>query len=126
MHRRTWLRLLAACGALAIASCVSPTLPLPPPEEPDVIHASTTITGTWEVSGTCLAGGLVTVFNERTGRGVVIEDRANTGRYRVDLKADPCDLGWVAQELGQDTSARTTFVIQERTSAGPVDLSACH
>jgi hypothetical protein len=125
MHRRTLLRLVAVLGVVATASCLSPTLPLPPPDQPDVIEQSATIPGNWEISGTCLVGGLITVFNERTGHGVVVEDRNNTGRYRVELQADLCDLAWVSQELNQEISARTTFVIQERTTAGLADAGDC-
>jgi hypothetical protein len=125
MHRRTLLRLVLAFAAVATASCLSPTLPLPPPEQPDVIRPSAMIAGSWEVSGTCLVGAIVTVFNEQTGRGVVIEDRNNSGRYRVDIAADLCDLAWVSQELNQETSARTTFVMQERTAAGLADAGDC-
>jgi hypothetical protein len=125
MHRRTLLRLVVAFGIMTTASCLSPTLPLPPPEQPEVIRPSVTTTGSWEISGTCLAGAIVTVFNEETGRGVVIEDRNNTGRYRVELAADFCDFAWVSQELNQEDSARTTFVIQERTAAGLADAGDC-
>ena len=122
MHRRALLWFVAF-GALATASCLSPTLPLPPPEPPELVHLKAD--GGWDISGTCLAGSLVTIFNEQTGKGVVVEDRDNNGNYRIDIDGTACDLLWIAQDLGSESSARTSFVLQERTSAGIVDPSEC-
>lgn len=124
--RRAWVRLalIGALGVLSGSACLSPTLPLPPPEKPDVIENDAS-TGFWTISGDCNAGAIVMVFNENTGEGAVIEDRDGNGRYKVTIKGDLCDMGWVKQESGLDTSSRTTFTIEERTSAGPVDPAAC-
>ncbi len=124
MGRRSLLRFLAAAVLVALPGCLSPTLPLPPPEPPDTISPEAA-PGTWTLSGPCLAGALVIVFNERTGEGVVVEDRDRDGRYEIQLEADLCDLAWVAQALGEDESARTTFVVQDRTPSGLIDPSAC-
>lgn len=124
MGRRSLLRIFAAV-LVALPGCLSPTLPLPPPEVPDSIGPQATNPRMWTVSGPCLEGALVVVFNERTGEGAVVEDRDRDGRYEAEIEADPCDLAWVSQALGEDESARTTFVVQERTPSGPVDPLAC-
>lgn len=123
MQRRslTWF---AAVSFLVLAGCVSPTLPLPPPDAPSGLAVETAL-GEWTVTGTCLHGALVTVFNEETGEGSVVEDRDQDGRYQVRIKAQRCDVGWVQQTLGQDASAPTTFVIMETVDGLPVDPQAC-
>jgi hypothetical protein len=125
MVRPARVRIFAAALALALAGCLSPTLPLPPPEPPDMITPDATGSGEWTISGPCLAGALVTVFNENSGVGAVVEDRDRDGRYEVRLEATACDLAWVEQVIGEDETARTTFVVQERTPSGPLDPSAC-
>ncbi len=124
MQRRSFSRWFAAVSFLVLAGCVSPTLPLPPPGAPDGLSVETA-TGEWTVTGTCLQGALVTVFNEETGEGSVIEDRDLDGRYAVRIKAQRCDTGWVQQAIGQDVSAPTPFVIVERVNGLPVDPQAC-
>lgn len=125
MAYRLFVRRFAAVSlSLLFAGCLSPTLPLPPPEPPDTITPSA-LPGRFIVAGSCLRGAMVVVFDEVNGAGAVIEDRDADGRYEVELEADPCDLGWVEQRVGDDPAARTTFVIQERTLSGPKDPSAC-
>jgi hypothetical protein len=124
MQRRSFSRWFAAVSFLVLAGCVSPTLPLPPPGAPDGLSVETA-TGEWKVAGTCVPGALVTVFNEVTGEGSVIEDRDADGRYEVLVKAQRCDTAWVLQSLGQDVSAPTTFVIVERVNGLAVDPTAC-
>lgn len=120
MRRRAALRLLAlGLSGLVAASCLAPTLPLPPPEAPDLVAQAKEDPAIWVVAGTCTPGATVTVFNERSGVGVVTEDRAGTGRYRVRLEAERCDPAWVMQEVGGETSGRTLFVIQERAAGDP-------
>ena len=113
---------LAACGMVA---CLSPTLPLPPPEEPDSMQPSADDPEVWIVSGSCQPGALVTVFNEDTGKGAVAEDTDRTGRYAVELRATRCDLAWVSQVLGEDASGRTSFVVQEASGSVAEDSDAC-
>lgn len=117
--------LLAALAALVGSACLSPTLPLPPPDAPKSIHPSAAGEDMWAVTGDCDQGAIVTVFNEVTGEGAVVEDRDMTGTYTVLIKASLCDLAWVKQEVGLDSSSRTTFVIEDVTAALPTDPSAC-
>ena len=67
----------------------------------------------------------VTVFNERTGEGAVVEDRENTGLFSVVIEAEPCDFAWAKQEDGQDTSGRTNFTVQEKSQDLLDDPNAC-
>lgn len=122
------LVLLLVCflfSALCFAACLSPTLPLPPPEVPDTISAPSGASTEWTMSGTCTRGAIVTVFNEQTGQGVVLEDRDQLGRYTVTLKASQCDLAWVKQDVGNETSIRETFVIEPRTPSSPSGPILC-
>ncbi len=124
---RAALLALAALGAMAVttASCLSPTLPLPPPSAPEAIQPSEDGTE-WTVSGYCTVGATVTVLNEKTGRGVVVEDLDRTGHYVVVLAGTKCDLASVTEEVGDEESSDTTFVLAPRTSSDPVDSQDCH
>src|SRR5688572_7660922 len=99
------IRLLAGLGALGIAACLSPTLPLPPPEEPSSMLPGAD--GTWTVAGTCLSGAEVVVVNEATGRGEVYVDRERVGHYTVTLEAEACDVVVISQAVGDEGSGET-------------------
>jgi hypothetical protein len=123
-----WRNLLsarsAACALVGLVSlvgtsCLSPTLPLPPPEQPDTIHAQST--STWLVSGSCQPGAIVSVFDETSGVGVIVEDRARTGHYVVSLQAARCDVAWITEEIDNQTSTETVFVVQERKAGDTTD-----
>jgi len=117
--------LIALIAALLGSGCLSPTLPLPPPDVTSM-HLSAEGEGVWAISGECIAGALVTVFNETTGEGAVIEDRAMTGKFTVFIKASACDLAWAKQDQGSETSTHSTsFVVQDVTGSAPTDPSAC-
>lgn len=125
MVRRTLLRVLTLVGAAALlgGGCLSPTLPIPPPDPPDSMHA--TAAGLWQIAGDCSPGALVTVLNERTGRGAVVEDKAQTGRYVLEIAAEMCDPAWVMQEVDQERSGQTGFVIGPRDRTGAGDGGVC-
>ncbi len=125
MVRRALLRALSAVGVSALvgAGCLSPTLPIPPPDPPDSMHA--TAAGHWQVAGDCTPGARVTVLDARTGRGAVVEDLTRAGRYVVDLEAEACDPAWVMQEVDEERSGQTGFVIGARSRNAPVDAGAC-
>jgi hypothetical protein len=117
------LGFVAVLSALGAASCLSPTLPLPPP---DIEAVSQALDGKhWTVSGDCTPGAVVTVFNEETGRGVVVEDRNETGHWTVSLEATKCDLAWAEQEHGTDHSQRNTFVVDVVTPDQPSGSGTC-
>lgn len=119
--RRPLLHLaLAAALALLSASCLSPTLPLPPPEPDSIQHVRTDV---WIVSGSCLKGARVTVFNETKGQGVVVEDVAGVGSFSVEIEADLCDQGQVSQTFGGEVSDGTPFIFDKPTATSS---SSCH
>lgn len=119
-----WLRYGTGVAAIGFAaSCLSPTLPLPPPEEPSSISSSTD--GTWEVRGTCLEGAQVVVLNEATGRGAVYLDREMVGRWSVTIEGSACDVVTASQSLGDDESGSVRFVLRETADGLPVDPTAC-
>lgn len=119
MRRRFLLRIgfVAVATALAATSCLSPTLPLPPP---DVDSSTEAADGQhWILSGTCTPGALVTVLNEETGLGSVYEDRGENGQWTIELLAQKCDRAWVAQQYGNDDSGRNEIVIETITGGDP-------
>jgi hypothetical protein len=125
MRGRSWFLCLALPVAIALlgSSCLSPTLPLPPPEEPDSIQPSTN--GTWIISGTCPPGAIVSVFDEKTGLGGIYEDLNQTGRYAVTLAASNCDNAWVGEQIEGVDSPETPFVIQVSSPSNPADGTIC-
>ena len=125
MSRRSTVRLLCLIGVVSIVGggCLSPTLPIPPPDPPDSMHPTTT--GHWQIAGDCAPGARITVLDERTGRGAVVEDLTRTGRYVVDIEAEACDPAWVMQEVAEERSGQTGFVIGTRARDGSADAGAC-
>jgi hypothetical protein len=123
---RRLLIALAMLAALATTapSCLSPTLPLPPPDLPD--GALLDSTGLWQISGHCTPGALVSVFNTRTGRGVQVEDLADLGIYHVALAGRACDqIRMEEQETDGDVTQPNFFLLQAYINGAPVDPNAC-
>ncbi|WP_438021280.1 hypothetical protein WMF18_20370 [Sorangium sp. So ce315] len=124
--RRAALRFAFALATtlLAGAACLSPTLPLPPPEPADTMRPSDA-EGKWLISGNCTPGARVSVFNERTQRGVIEDDVDGNGRYHVEIEAELCDTLLVWQELQEGSSVQDSeaqrFVVEERTPLGVVN-----
>jgi hypothetical protein len=125
MRRRALLAVAAlAAFATMVASCLSPTLPLPPPDQPESISLATN--GFWQVSGNCVAGSIVTVFNTKTGILAGVEDLGQTGTYHITIPGTECDLAWVEQETVEGVaSAPTEFVLEAFANGQPVDPTAC-
>jgi hypothetical protein len=114
MRRRALLNVaLAGLVAMATSSCLSPTLPLPPPAPaaPDLIQAGT-MPGTWLVIGRVPGDAVATVFNQTAGRGEVVRVGAN-GQYTVTLVGQQCDLVNVFYVPDQDfeESEHTQFTL---------------
>ena len=105
--------------ATAVSGCLAPTLPLPPPESPDLVAEAAQGQGYWDVGGFCVPGATVTIVNDRTGRGAVVEDRAGSGRYRATIEADECDLALVQQEVDGELSGETSFTVTETENGSP-------
>ena len=113
----------AAASALLGASCLSPTLPLPPPDVESVQAADR---GRWTVSGSCIPGAVVSVFNDKQSQGVLVEDSARTGRFVVTLSGDLCDSAWVSQVNGAQASTELPFVLEPMSPNDTGASSACH
>lgn len=115
---------VAALLALGVAGgCLSPTLPLPPPESPDTISLSPE--GLWEVSGSCIEGAEVVVLNEETGQGAVFVDRDRRGRYAVSIEGEPCDVLLVSQSLGSEESGEARALLEPVEGGVEVDEATC-
>ena len=124
MRRRNLLTFaFAAAFALLGASCLSPTLPLPPPDVESVQAAGP---GQWTVSGSCIRGAVVSVFNDKQGQGVLVEDSDLSGRFIVTLTADLCDSAWVSQVSGTQASTEVPFVIEATSPNDASASSGCH
>ncbi|WP_437594548.1 hypothetical protein [Sorangium sp. So ce1000] len=129
MFRRAALHLAVALAIslLSGAACLSPTLPLPPPEPADTIRPSADREGVWQISGNCSPGARVSLFNERTQRGVIEDDTDGNGRYHIEIEAQLCDTLLVWQKLegtGGEESEAQSFLVEERTPLGVVN-DAC-
>lgn len=109
---------------LVLAGCLSPTLPLPPPEEPGTITENAD--GTWQVAGSCIEGAQVVLLNEARGRGVVLVDQDATGHYSIAVAGDACDVIVLTQSLGDEASGETRFALRAVASGVAVDPAACH
>lgn len=126
LTRQLAFRVVRAVTLLSagVISCLSPTLPLPPPEAPDRISPATEA-GQWIVGGASIAGAEVIVVNDVTGEGAVFVDRDRKGRYSVEISGELCDLVTVRQALGSESSAETRFVLEETVDGAPVDPAGC-
>ncbi|MEZ4440893.1 MAG: hypothetical protein R3B72_17480 [Polyangiaceae bacterium] len=108
LQRRLWLKLAAL--SLGLTACLSPTLPLPPPDEPSSIGLGED--GLWAVRGECTPGAVVLVKNLETGVIAGTEDDDLDGRYVVRIEGQACDTAEVSQLIDRDSSDATFFVLQ--------------
>jgi Bacterial Ig domain len=109
--RRLPLAFVALAMVASTASCLSPTLPLPPPDQPDAILQDST--GLWQISGTCIAGATVAVFDTVTHKGVLAQDFDNTGTYHVALVGQACDVVEITQTLADGEESPPTEIVLE-------------
>lgn len=109
---------------LLVAACLSPTLPLPPPEEPSSI--SENADGTWQVAGSCLEGAQVILLNEATARGVVVVDQDASGHYSIAVPGEACDVIVLSQSASDEVSGETRFTLRAVEGGTAVDPTACH
>ncbi len=113
---------LLSCALLLLTGCLSPTLPLPPPDAPETIRSVGT--NRWGIGGTCVAGAEVVVLDQASGRGAVYVDLDHSGRYYVEIDASPCDLASVSQTVRGEASGTTGFVVTPHEVGQPTS-SAC-
>ena len=119
MGVRMQRRVLLGLGVTATAACVSPTLPLPPPDAPDSIGLSTEA-GMWDIRGSSTPGAVVLIKNLSTGRIYGSEDRDSDGRYFVQVQAEECDAAEVWELIGDHISDSSFFVIEPIANSSPL------
>lgn len=97
--------MLAALGALISVGCLSPTLPLPPPDKPDVEGPDQD--GYVTLTGVVPAYALAQALNLRTGEiaGQVTDE---TGYYQFRLRAEVDDecVFWYNDDTERSPSVR--------------------
>lgn len=97
----------------AVSGCLSPTLPLPPPENPEVSKIDAdgyvTLTGS---SGSVEAGALVYGFNVRIEQGIIVR-ATDYGSYKLRLPAEVGDQITIWQEVGTEQSASILVKVRE-------------
>lgn len=116
-RRRALARILAAAalgaaavGALGTASCLAPTLPVPPPSQPDVIGPDPSGNVTLKGSrGSARPNAEVTAWNPNlnAGRGAgVVTIAADDGSWSQSIPAKSKEILWVWQSIGFERSDR--------------------
>jgi hypothetical protein len=111
MNRRLLLSALSGAAVALLVGCLSPTLPLPPPDEPNQIEQAGT-PGMWEIAGNCNPGAMVLIRNERTGIISGIEDPGHTGRYLLEIAAVACDPATVFEAVDDTMTGGTFFLVR--------------
>jgi hypothetical protein len=103
MRRRSWLR---ACvlGALALGGCLAPTLPVPPPSQPDITapdaDGNVTLRGR---PGGATGNAEITVFKPENETFVGALSKAD-GSWLIQIRARSKEKLWVWQTVGYDRS----------------------
>lgn len=108
MRRRNFLLL----SSLGLVGCLSPTLPVPPPDEPENIGLAED--GLWDVRGHCTPGAVVLVKNLDTGIITGVEDRDANGQYFLRVEGALCDRAEVWEIIDDDVSGRTFFTLEPK------------
>jgi hypothetical protein len=104
---RVWRRLLLLSAGLTLASCLSPTLPLPPPDRPDV--SAPDAGGFVRLQGTAAPHSEVIAWNHDNDviAGQVTRD---TSRYDFKIQGDVGDYIelWYIQGDEESQTVRVT------------------
>jgi len=106
--------LVAGMSLLLGVSCLSPTLPLPPPNPPEV--EGPTETGRVRLSGRVIAHAIVFARNE-SSRLVFGEATGADGEYSFFMDAQVGDIVTLWYQSGTDTSPQHVFQIEPPTGA---------
>ena len=113
------LRALFLGAAVAVAACIAPTLPVPPPAQPDV--SSPDGSGTVTIQGgkgAATGGAQLTVWNETYAESAACKADAfcdpgivrivnDDGSYAVRIAAHSRDVLYLWQTVGTQTSGQT-------------------
>ncbi len=100
--------LLLGAATLLVASCLSPTLPLPPPSRPDV--TSPDGAGFVRITGSVQSMATTYAQNMRTGR-IAGQTTDETGDYELELAGEIGDRLVVWYTLNGDQSAGTEVIV---------------
>jgi hypothetical protein len=113
MRYRSARRFLLCAGILAIG-CYAPTLPLPPPQKPEI---TMTESGNFRLTGGIVPDAQVFAMNERTG-AIDGQQVGKSGLYDFELEAaEGGDLIQLWYQAGTDLSPTTVFSLP--TDLGP-------
>ncbi len=110
-------RVFFVAGACLASACLSPTLPLPPPEQPDAIAEAEQ--DVWEIRGSNTPGSVVLVKNLSNGLISGVEDKDSDGRYVIRVDGKECDRAEVYEIIGTDTTDTTFFVLENVVNGLP-------
>jgi hypothetical protein len=106
---RPFLRLLAAIALVGgLASCSTPTLPLPPPAA--LSASAPDASGFATVTGEVQPEAFVFCINEETMRGVIERPDA-TGRFTLRIEAEPGHYLSLWQEIGTDQGPKVPIEV---------------
>ena len=105
LSRRLWLVMTLSVAV----GCLSPTLPLPPPDRPNIEGPDAS--GNVTLSGSVLPGANVYADNLVTHVSVGQQVSPQTGYYRLRIAAQIGDDMDLFYQNGTETSGRTTFTI---------------
>lgn len=113
MTRRTLLCFAPPVVTLCLQAmgCLSPTLPLPPPNAPDHIVLSDPDQLVWDLRGTNTVGAVVIIENLETAEIFGVEDRDRVGKYLIQVSAQPCDRAEIYEIVGTTVTSPRSFVI---------------
>jgi hypothetical protein len=103
-------RLFGVFAALAAVGCLSPTLPMPPPEEPNMTAPDET--GSVRLQGLVEAHAWVFAVNRETQLGY-LQGTGADGRYDLEVKASSGDTFLLWYEIGEERSQAVRFTIPE-------------
>lgn len=108
-----WVRRAVLTASLVLAGCLSPTLPLPPPDSPNISAVNdegfVTLQG---LPGGAEPEALVVALNQRTGNGV-IERADKLGQYTIVIAAQVGDTLTLWQVVGVDQSDIRQIIIKD-------------
>lgn len=102
-------RLVCVAAALAVAACLSPTLPLPPPSEPTVTGPDEA--GVVRLQGRARPTAWVFAVNKASQFGAFQAADAE-GRYELELRAQVGDEVALWYELNGEGSEALILVIE--------------
>lgn len=108
-----WLRglrpFIAAVAVALTIGCYSPTVPLPPPDEPEVGKVDPQ--GMVKIRGGASKYALVSLFNERSGSGVIVTADGG-GVYEAVIAAMAGDEVSIWQEVDGEKSPSIRITIK--------------